>query len=322
MQADHAQRVVGVVEGRLVELVVLLVCDIGLLARPDGDHGVDGLALHVRFELRLVVIAGIFGFGQLDALFQVHLDGVADVVAVAANEVLQLDGGQVAAEVRFAVFVVRTDVQDDVRAAVVAFSLADAVAFDAVAFPLERLVAAVCLAHDGDFVGDHECRVEADAELADDVDFLSFLCLVALLELQTAGMRDGTEVLLQLFLRHANAVVAHRDRALFGVDRHADLEVLARNRAVAFLQGPQVDLVERVGRVRDELAQEYLLVRVNGIDHEVKQALAFGLELLHVSTIPFSGYALCWLAEILVAPFKPAAPLSLTCYLSHVAKNI
>ncbi len=49
-------------------------------------------------------------------------------------------------------------------------------------------------------------------------------------------------------------------------------------------QGLIVELVHGVARVRNELAQEDLLVRVNGVDHEVQQSLGlcFELSLCHI----------------------------------------
>ncbi len=59
-------------------------------------------------------------------------------------------------------------------------------------------------------VGHHEGGVEAHAELADDVGgVLPAVLLLGqlLLELEGAAAGDGAQVLLQLLLRHADAVV-------------------------------------------------------------------------------------------------------------------
>lgn len=61
MEADRAGRVTPVVEGRLVELVVVLLLDLARTLLPDGRHGVDGLELLVVLVLGLVVVAGVLG---------------------------------------------------------------------------------------------------------------------------------------------------------------------------------------------------------------------------------------------------------------------
>lgn len=81
-------RVFEVVEVGLVELVVLLLGDLGLLALPNGDHGVDGLYLGVALPLRRCRLLAFRRLGglHLAALRHFHLDGVAHVVAVALDE--------------------------------------------------------------------------------------------------------------------------------------------------------------------------------------------------------------------------------------------
>src|SRR5262249_11144643 len=44
-------------------------------------------------------------------------------------------------------------------------------------------------------------------------------------------------------------------------------------------------LVERVGRVRDQLAKENVLVRVEGVDHQVQQLADLGLELVALDVV-------------------------------------
>ena len=63
VDGERGGRVGEVVEGLLVELVVLFLLYVGLAALPDRHHGVDGLDLGVLFVLGLVVVAGILGLG-------------------------------------------------------------------------------------------------------------------------------------------------------------------------------------------------------------------------------------------------------------------
>ena len=85
MEADGARRIVKVVERGLVELVVVLLLDIGAALFPDRRHGVDGLELLVVLVLGRVVIASILGLGLLAALGHHHLDRVTHIVTVLLN---------------------------------------------------------------------------------------------------------------------------------------------------------------------------------------------------------------------------------------------
>ncbi len=294
MQRYGARRVGEVVEVRLVELVVFLLGDVGLLALPDGDHGVDGFQLGVAFVFRLVVVARVLGLGQFARLGHVHADGIAHVVAVALDEVLQAVLGQVPViGLRLGAFALGLGVllqrEDDIGAMSVALSLFDGVAFHAVAFPCPSLVGAPGARHHAHLGRHHERGIEADAELADDVDVLALLLGVVGLEGLAVGMRDGAQVLVQLVFRHADAVVRHGDGAGVLVEGHVDAQVVLAHLDVLVGQAAEVQLVDCIRRVGHELAQEYLAVRVDGVDHQIEQLPALGLELSHGERpFPFS----------------------------------
>ena len=89
MQGNRAQRIGEVVEVRLVEFGVFLVGHVRALALPDRHHGIHGLELRVLLVFRLVVVAGIFGLRQRARLRDLHADGIAHVIAVFLDEVLE-----------------------------------------------------------------------------------------------------------------------------------------------------------------------------------------------------------------------------------------
>jgi hypothetical protein len=74
-------------------------------------------------------------------------------------------------------------------------------------------------------VGDDERRVEADAELADQVRVLGAVRGELLEELARARLGDGADVLDHLLPRHADAVVRHGDRPGRRVVGDPDLRV-------------------------------------------------------------------------------------------------
>ena len=287
---------VGLVEGG-----VLFVGHLGLAALPDGDHGVNGFNLAHRFEFGRVVVASIFGLRQRLALFHLHADGVAHVVAVLLDEGLEL----VLVQEYVALFFVGVvlQVQGDAGAVVGAqcgglFSGCglNGVALDAVGLPGEGFGLAVCAGGYGNFFGDHERGVEAHAELADDVYIFALLLGVFGLELEAAGMSDGAQVGFQLFAGHADARVGNRDGASVLVERHVDGKIVLGNGDGGVGEALEVELVNRVGCVGDKLAQEDFLVGVNGVDHQIKELFAFRFELLH-SNPSFNGLLCtfaCW----------------------------
>ena len=129
-------------------------------------------------------------------------------------------------------------------------------------------------------VGHHEGGVEADAELADQLGIVLHLpAFEHLHEFLGSRMGDGAEGLGRLVARHADAVVAHRQRAGFLVGNQLDLPLpgLIVQRLVG--QGGVAGLVDGVRGVGDQFAQEDFLVGVQGMDHQVEDLVHLGLEL-------------------------------------------
>ena len=284
MQRDGARRVGEVVEVRLVELVVLLVGHVRLLALPDGNHRVDRVGLGVGLVLGLVVVAGVFRLRLLARLGNLHLDGVAHVVAVALDQVLQAVLGKIGVVV--VLVGVLLEREDDVGAVLGALGLGDGVALNAVGFPRPRLVAAERTGNDAHLGGDHEAGVEADAELADDVDVVTLLLGVVGLERLGIGVCDGAEVLVELVLRHADAVVRDGDGAGTLVEADVNGQLVLGKLHVGIRQALEIEFIDGVGRVRDELAKEDLAIGVDRVDHEVEQFLALCFKFLHGVSLP------------------------------------
>ena len=173
------------------------------------------------------------------------------------------------------VYVDGLDVHDDVGADGLLVAFGDRVAVRAGGLPLIGLLRTVLLRADGDAVRDHERGVEAHAELADDVDIgvLLVLFLGLLAELVGARRRDDTEVVFKLFAAHTDAVIRDRQRAVLLVDRHRDGKIAAVHADLVVRQRDVTELVDSVAGVGNDLAQEDLLVRVDRIDHHIKQTL-------------------------------------------------
>ena len=125
------------------------------------------------------------------------------------------------------------------------------------------------LGGDLDLVGHEEGRVEADTELADHRDVHAVLD--RLHEGLGARLGDRAEVLDQLRLGHADTRVPDRERLVrpVGDDRDEHLGLRLEARRVG--QRLVADLVERIRSVRDQLAEEDLLVRVERVDDQAKK---------------------------------------------------
>ena len=161
--ADHLQRRLVIVELIPVEVGICLLRHLrgGLL--PDRDHAVQRLVLFDRF----VLILG--AFFKL-AVLRPHLDGVADVIAVLFDQTADTILVQI-----FAVLFILgifLQMQNDLRARGLFFAGAYGVAVSTAGFPLVGLVGPVGPAADRDLIGHHKGRIEADTELADDIDLL------------------------------------------------------------------------------------------------------------------------------------------------------
>ena len=134
-------------------------------------------------------------------------------------------------------------------------------------------------AGDDDAVGDHERRVEADAELADQAGAVLGLGQAGE-EGFGAGARDGAEIVDQFLPVHADAAVDDGKRVRLLVRHDADLGRLAVRDQFGRGDRLVAQLVAGVRRVRNQLAQEDVGLRIDRVHHQVQKFGNFGLERL------------------------------------------
>ena len=241
----------AVAHQRLVEVLVLLVRDLALVARPDGLLRVHqlpvphGLLLRARLRLvalrllllgllRTALLLQILALEHVLLLFLLHghlhrlrvalvqVDGERDELRVLLDQALQLVRVQVLLRVVL-------QEQRDLR------SSAQRVALGILAH-LERRVRArlpdvlhrvlVALRPHDHAIRHQIHRVEAHAELTDHVQIRA--CSHLLHELRGARLRHGAQVLDQLLLGHAHATISDRQGARLLVELHADVQVIHR----------------------------------------------------------------------------------------------
>ena len=250
------QRRVRVVRDVRVELAVVLGRQLPRRPRPQRLRPVDGLPLLGRPAL-LVAAA--------------QPDRERDVVRVALDDLAQ-------PPVLEELPLVLLQMQGDGGAARGLAQPLQVVAAAAVGLPAGARGRAGAAGAQRHPVGDDEGGVEADPELADLARPAGLAVAVPAQELARAGAGDGADVPHHLLLAHADAVVGDGQGAGPGVRLEADGELgVARGQALV-RERLEAQAVEGVGGVGDQLAQEDLLVRVQGMRDQVQQLVDLGLE--------------------------------------------
>ena len=266
--AVHPDQRVGEVAGdMLVEVLVVLLGELALGPRPQRRGLVDLLLFFLEPRLVLVLVHIIFQSLLL------HEDRNGDVIGVLAQDRAQPESGE-------KLILAFAQVQDDFGAATLASHRLQRVLALAVALPAH----AVLGGHSGaprderHLVRDDERRIEADAELADEVRVFRLVAGQALEELAGAGLGDGADVADHLVARHADTIVRHAQRARGLVVGDTDLQVriaLPQSRVDECLEA---QLIARIRRVRNELTQKDFLVTVQRVHHQVQELLDLGLK--------------------------------------------
>lgn len=256
------QRVARIVRNVLVELLIFLLADLALGARPQRAGAVD------RFPLRLCRRIGVFA-----VMFLAHFDRQADMVGILLEDAAQRPA---VGKAVFAFF----QLQHDAGAAL---GLVDAGDFElafATRGPMHAFVggqAGAARIH-VDLVGDDEGAIEPHAELADQVGVLLLVAAQVLKEVGSAGLGDRAQMRDRIFAAHADAVVVDGDGARVLVVVHANAQLAAAFQQFRLHQCFETQLVGGVGGIGHQLAQEDFLVRVQRVDHQLQQLLDLGLE--------------------------------------------
>ncbi len=251
------KRVLRIVGDRLVELVVVLLLELVLGPLPERRGRVDLLGL---FGLLLVLLLRVVEENGERNVVRIFFDDGLDLPALGVLDPLVVQA------------------EDDVGAGLVPFGRLEVEAALAVARPAEGRLAARLARDDLGLLRHHEDRVEPHAELADEarVDRRAGLDLGQ--EFAGARIGDGAEVVHQVLLAHADAGVGHGEGLGLLVEADIDARVEGDRLERLVGEGQVLELVERVRGIGDELAQEDLLVRVEGVDDELQELAHLGLE--------------------------------------------
>ena len=277
----------------LVEGGILVLGDVVGLAHPDGLHGVEVLPLVADFldllglllllgvllvdllDLKLVVVAllvlvVVVGDLLLGGLLGVELDGEADELGVLLDEVLDALLLEVLGHVLL-------EVEDDAGTTADGGlgGGGDGEGSAGLGAPGVGLVV-VALGGDLDLVGDEVGRVETNTELSDHGDVGSGG--EGLHEGLGSGLGDGTEVVDEVGLGHADTGILNGEGVVGLVGDELDVEVGLGVQNGRVGEGLVTDLVEGIGGVGDQLTKEDLLVRVEGVDDEGEELVDISRE--------------------------------------------
>ena len=247
------QRILEVVRDVAIELAVFVVLDLAAGASPQRLGGVDAL------ELRPVV-----------ALLR-HLDRHADVVRILAD-----DGAQAEAVGELPGIV--PERQGHLGATGKSLGVLDREALLAPGRPAHTGLLPCPPGEHLHLLGNDEGAVEANPELADEGGVALLIAREPFQELRRAGLGDGAEIGHNLLPRHADAVVGHGEGSTVLVEFDADAEVRVARQQRIVRKRLEAELVDRIGGVGDQLAQEDLPVRIQGVDHQLQELLRLGLK--------------------------------------------
>jgi len=137
----------------------------------------------------------------------------------------------------------------------------------------------------GDFhaVGNHERRIEADAELADQARAVLGLGVrQGFAERLGAGAGDGAEVGQHFVMRHADAVIGDGEcaRCLVGGDSHLGL---FRRRQLGAGEGFETAAIRGVRGVGHQFAQEDFTLGIQRMHHQIEQAADLGAKIVFLN---------------------------------------
>mmetsp|Transcript_62197 Transcript_62197/g.140124 ORF Transcript_62197/g.140124 Transcript_62197/m.140124 type:complete len:837 (-) Transcript_62197:74-2584(-) len=254
----------------LLVLLLLLVIVLGLDVV---------LLLLVLVVLVIVVLLGL----HVHLLLHLHVDGELDELRVLLGGLLEL-------VLREVVVGVLLEVQG--HSAATAKGVATRVVHDCeggVGAGLPNVLHGVLVALGGHrhLIGHEESGVEAHTELPDEVGIATLGH--SLEEVCGAGLRDRPQVVDEVGLGHANARVHDGDGLGLRIMLQPHLQVLGVAEEGLVLDAVETSLLKGICGVGDELAQEDLLVRVEGVDDDVHEAIDLGLELVLLRSLGHLG---------------------------------
>ena len=244
-------RLLRIVRQMLVERLIVLVLELRFGPGPERLGLIE----------RLLLVAGL------------QNDRYAQMIRILAHQLTQLR--------RFEeLLVLIAQMHDHHRAAIRLVVILNLVGALAVRIPAHRGGVGAFGDH-RDAVRHDECRIEADAELSYQLGILGRVPAQALEEFPRAGARDGAQILDDFIPAHADTVVLDGQRARRGIRNQRDRQRIGAQQS-RIGEGLEAQLLARVRGVRNQLAQENFLVRIQRMDDQSQHLFGFGLKLFYL----------------------------------------
>ena len=181
-------------------------------------------------------------------------------------------------------FVDVLQVQDDSRAAALTGRIVHRELTVTVRAPQGSGVLAGPSGHQLHTVCDHERRVEANPELSNQLGHDLAVATGGGLAEQLAGARLGNrpDVVDDLLAAHADSAVVHSEHPGLAVWLQTDLERMSLRRQRSLADRLEPEPIQGIRGVRDQLAQEDLLVGVQRVDDNVEELTRLSSELVRL----------------------------------------
>ena len=238
----------------LVELFVFVVVHFGLAAGPQGLRLVDFFPRNHGFAVFLFLLF--------------NLNRQRDMVGILAD-----DGAHapVVEEIVFAF----TQMQGDFGAAIGLGDVGNGIFPFAGGFPehaVLRFIARRTGTH-GHFIRHDEGRVEADAELADQLAVFRLVGTHRFQKRFGAGFGDSAEMIDNLFPVHADTVIGDGQGAVVFIKRNPYAQLAIALIQIRLRQRAETQLIGRIRGVGNQLTQKDFFVGIEGMDHQVQKLL-------------------------------------------------
>ncbi|MNC69335.1 hypothetical protein D3C75_1200140 [compost metagenome] len=108
---------------------------------------------------------------------------------------------------------------------------------------------------------------------------MAVLGFIILLERKRAAVRNNTQVVLQLFLRHPDPGIGNRQCPASFIGSYFNVVILFIKHQSLVGQCFVIDFVDGIACIRDQLPQENLPLCIDGVNHHFQQSFGFGFKL-------------------------------------------
>ena len=93
-----------------------------------------------------------------------------------------------------------------------------------------------------------------------------------------AGLGDGADIGNHFFFVHADTVITNNDGVCLGIEFNFNLQLIIIIVQTVIGQGFKAQLIAGIGSIGNQFSKENLLVRIERVDHQMKQLFYFSLK--------------------------------------------